>query len=240
MRLDKYIADNSPFSRADTRKLIKAGRVSINRVEARHSSQHLLDEDIVHIDGRTLQPVGQLYIVINKPAGYVCANTDAEHPTIIDLISEPSRFIGSDEDYQRIRAATLQIVGRLDIDTTGLLFLTNDGQWNHSITSPKSVCKKTYVADLSEPLSQVTVDAFKAGILLRNEDKPTASATLEILHLNKARVTVSEGRYHQVKRMFAACGNKVLRLHRERIGDYNLDCNLGEGHFRLLSPDERV
>ncbi len=240
MRLDKYISENTLYSRSEVKRLIKNGRISIDKHTALSPSQKLKADQTVYIDTKPIAPVGQIYLQLNKPKGYVCATSDANHPTVIDLISDESRFIGTEQEFQRLSASCLQIVGRLDIDTTGLLLLTNDGQWNHRITSPNSECHKSYIVDLAEEITQETAERFAAGIMLRNEEKPTEAAKLEVLGSHSARVMISEGRYHQVKRMFAACNNRVIKLHRERIGALPLCDKLAIGNFRLLSMDESV
>jgi 16S rRNA pseudouridine516 synthase len=132
----------------------------------------------------------------------------------------------------------LSIGGRLDIDTTGLVLLSDDGQWLHRVTSPRHLFSKVYRATLQEPVDQQTIDSFATGMLLRGEDKRTAPAQCEALPDNGARVTLNEGRYHQVKRMFAACGNHVVSLHREKIGAVALDDTLTEGEYRILTATE--
>lgn len=240
MRLDKYIAENTTYSRTDAKRFIKQQRIRVGDELALSAAQKLDNGVAVYIDEHIIEPVGLVYLMMHKPQGYVCATEDAEHPTVIDLVSERSRFIGSDSNYQRIRAAKLQIVGRLDRDTTGLLLLTNDGDWNHRTSSPRHDCDKSYVAELDATLNESICAQFAEGIHLRNEDKTTLPAKLEILSSKCARVTIHEGRYHQVKRMFAACGNRVVNLHRERIGKLTLDDSLALGNFRLLSADETV
>jgi 16S rRNA pseudouridine516 synthase len=130
------------------------------------------------------------------------------------------------------------VAGRLDIDTTGLVLLTDDGDWSHRITSPRHRCSKTYRAVLAEPLDESAVTRFAEGLLLRNEGKKTLPAELELLSPTEARLTLSEGRYHQVKRMFAALGNRVVALHRERIGAVALDAGLQPGQWRELTAQE--
>jgi 16S rRNA pseudouridine516 synthase len=240
VRLDKFAAENSEYSRTDIKRLAKQGFVSVNGTAVRSCSQKIQSDDVVKIDNRVIEAVGMLYIAMHKPAGYVCATSDSDYPTVLDLVSDKSLFDGADNHYQRIAAAKLQIVGRLDKDTTGLLLLTNDGEWNHAITSPKSDCSKSYLATLAEPIDSETEKRFKSGIELKGESKLTKPAQLERLNEFLARVTISEGRYHQVKRMFAACNNKVTKLHRERIGNLQLEETLLPGHFRLLSTDETV
>jgi 16S rRNA pseudouridine516 synthase len=133
----------------------------------------------------------------------------------------------------------LHTVGRLDLDTTGLLLITDDGQWSHKISSPKHECAKTYRAWLADPVADSAIALFAEGVLLRGEKTPTKPAQLEIVSPTECLLTIHEGRYHQVKRMFAAIGNKVEKLHREKIGDFVLDSDtLAEGEYRPLTPAE--
>jgi 16S rRNA pseudouridine516 synthase len=133
---------------------------------------------------------------------------------------------------------TLHIAGRLDADTTGLVLITSDGQWSHKITSPKKDCGKRYLVELAEPVEQGLITEFAAGIALRNEDGLTKPAILEIVEPCLVRLTISEGKYHQVKRMFAAVGNRVVNLHRESIGEIELDAELALGEWRFLTDEE--
>jgi len=180
----------------------------------------------VAFDGNVLeQQNGPRYFMLNKPQGYVCSTDDPDHPTILYFIDEPV-------------AHKLHAAGRLDIDTSGLVLLTDDGQWSHRITSPKHHCEKTYLVTLEQPLAPDTADNFQAGVQLHGEKNLTRPATLEQISEHQVRLTISEGRYHQVKRMFAAVGNHVVALHRERIGAITLDDALEPGEYRPLTPEE--
>jgi len=240
MRLDRFISNNSVYSRSDVKRLIKAGRVSLNAKPVSDPSTCVANTDKITIDDDIVCEVGQIRIMMHKPAGYVCATKDSQHPTVMDLTRDRARFAGSDADFNRIQLVELQIVGRLDLDTTGLLLLTNDGAWNHSISSPNSNCAKQYLAQLSHVISQDTVQRFQEGLHLEYENYVTKPASLEIVEDTLAKVTISEGKYHQVKRMFAACGNNVENLHRAKIGKLGLDQNLTQGNFRLLTAAETV
>ena len=152
MRLDKFLANNTHYSRREIHILLKAGRIHIDNETATSASQRIHNQQIITLDGQTIyHQDSPLYVMLHKPSGYVSANMDSQNPTVIDLLYERDAFIGSDEGYQRLQQSTLQIVGRLDMDTTGLLLLTNDGQWNHRITSPRSHCPKCYIAIDSNP-----------------------------------------------------------------------------------------
>lgn len=165
------------------------------------------------------------YLMLNKPQGYICSNDDGDYPTIYQLIGYPL-------------ASKLHSAGRLDVDTTGLVLLTDDGQFSHRITSPKHHCEKTYLVTLADPVEEHYQQHFEQGILLRGEKIPTKPAKLEVIDDYNVNLTISEGRYHQVKRMFAALGNKVVALHRWKIGELELDPNLLEGEFRPLNEQE--
>ena len=132
----------------------------------------------------------------------------------------------------------MHIAGRLDIDTTGLVLITTDGQWSHKITSPKKDCGKCYLVTLTDELDASLVETFAQGVELRNEDGLTKPAVLEIIDSHHARLTITEGKYHQVKRMFAAVGNKVVGLHRESVGKIVLDDDLAPGEWRYLTDEE--
>lgn len=135
-------------------------------------------------------------------------------------------------------AHKLHAAGRLDIDTTGLVLMTDDGQWSHRITSPRHHCEKTYLVTLESPVSDDTAEQFTKGVQLHNEKDLTKPALLDVLTPTEVRLTISEGRYHQVKRMFAAVGNRVVGLHRERIGEIALDPELEPGEYRPLTEEE--
>ena len=150
---------------------------------------------------------------------------DPEHPIVFTLLDEPL-------------VERLHTVGRLDLDTTGLLLLTDDGQWSHRISSPKHHVAKTYRVWTADPIPQSAIAQFAEGVMLRNEKNATLPAELEIVSETEALLTIHEGRYHQVKRMFAAIGNKVEKLHREQIGSFKLGADLAEGEYRYLTPEE--
>ena len=226
MRLDKFISQQLKISRAIAHREIRGQRVTVNGEIVRDTAFKLLPDHEVVYDGNVLQmQTGPRYFMLNKPQGYVCSTDDPDHPTIIYFIEESMSF-------------KLHAAGRLDIDTTGLVLLTDDGQWSHRITSPRHHCEKTYRVTLESPVSDDTAAQFTAGVQLHNEKSLTKPAQLEVITPTDVRLTLSEGRYHQVKRMFAAVGNRVLELHRERIGDIVLDADLEPGEYRALTEEE--
>ncbi|MDO8272317.1 MAG: 16S rRNA pseudouridine(516) synthase RsuA [Gammaproteobacteria bacterium] len=225
MRLDKFVSHATGLPREISKRLIRKRQVQVNGAMVSNAAFQVEDTDSVTLEGETLHIPGPRYLMLHKPSGVVCATEDGDHPTVLDLIED-------------MDTEGLSIGGRLDIDTTGLVLLSDDGQWLHRVTSPRHLFSKVYRATLQEPLDQQTIDSFAAGMLLRGEGKRTAPAQCEALPDNGARVTLNEGRYHQIKRMFAACGNHVLSLHREKIGAVALDDTLTEGEYRVLTETE--
>lgn len=226
MRLDKFLAENTGLTRSQANKALRQSAVTINGKIEKNGATKISREDEICFEGELLPWVEDgLYFMLYKPQGYVCSNDDGDYPTIYQFFDYPL-------------AGKLHSAGRLDVDTTGLVLLTDDGQWSHRITSPKYHCEKTYLVTLADPVESHYMQACAEGILLRGEKEPTKPAKLEILDDYNVNLTISEGRYHQVKRMFAALGNKVEALHRWRIGDVVLDETLEEGEFRTLTNEE--
>ena len=226
MRLDKFLAETTGLTRSQAVKVLRQSAVTVNGKIEKSGAVKVSPDDEVYYDGERLTWVenGQ-YIMLHKPQGYICSHEDGDYPTIYQFFDYPL-------------SARLHSAGRLDVDTTGLVLLTDDGQWSHRITSPKFHCEKTYLVTLADPVEVNYVQACADGILLRGEKEPTKPATLEILDDYNVNLTLSEGRYHQVKRMFAALGNKVVALHRWKIGNVVLDEHLAEGEFRSLTEEE--
>lgn len=225
MRLDKYISNATDLSRTDVKKLIKAGQVSVDDDIATNSAQKISSAQTISIDGSTIQLLKNRYFMMNKPLGVVSATKDHSNPTAIDLIYEH-------------RNDQLQIAGRLDIDTTGLLLITDDGQWNHIVTSPRTDCKKIYLVELENPVGEDYQRKLEAGIALEGEKRRCLPATMEVIDEHHIRLTISEGKYHQVKRMMTSLGNEVVSLHRMQIGGIELDPELEPGDYRPLTDEE--
>lgn len=225
MRLDKYIATVSELSRSDAKHLLKAGRVSVAGSVIVDPRFDVPATAAVAIDDELLRAAMPRYFMLNKPEGYISATKDRQHQTVLDLLDEDN-------------ADQLHIAGRLDIDTTGLVLITDDGQWSHRITSPNSACQKTYLLETAEPITEAQKQQIEQGIKLDNEKRPTLPATMELLASHIARLTITEGKYHQVKRMLAAVGNHIEVLHRERIGAIRLDTELLPGDYRPLTTQE--
>jgi 16S rRNA pseudouridine516 synthase len=225
LRLDKYISNATDLSRTEAKRLIKAGDVSIDEHIATSGSQKVTSDDSVTIDGSPITLLVDRYFMMNKPAGVVSATKDHTNPTAIDLIYEH-------------RNDQLQIAGRLDIDTTGLLLITDDGQWNHIVTSPRTDCKKIYLVELENPVGEDYQAKLKAGIPLEGEKRRCLPATMKVIDSHHIRLTISEGKYHQVKRMMTSLGNEVISLHRLQIGGIELDPELEPGDYRPLTEEE--
>jgi len=228
MRLDKFIADSTELTRSLAAKAVKQKRILVNGERPRTASLQVTEEDLITLDGETLSlNTGLRYFVMNKPQGYICANRDSLNPLVFDLLTGITK------------KQKLHTVGRLDIDTSGLLFITDDGQWSHQLTSPRRKIAKTYRAWLAEDLRSDAEELFKQGVELEDDPTPTLPAELERINDQEVLLTIYEGRYHQVKRMFAALGNAVVKLHRERIGGLTLQqLNVNEGEFRELTDEE--
>ncbi|MGR3806304.1 16S rRNA pseudouridine(516) synthase RsuA [Pasteurella testudinis] len=226
MRLDKFLAEQTGLTRSQVTKVLRSGVVEHNGSVVKSGALKIAPTDQIVFDGEPLfwLSAGQ-YLMLHKPQGYICSHDDGEYPTVYQFFDYPLRN-------------KLHCVGRLDVDTTGLVLLTDDGQWSHRITSPKFQCEKTYLVTLADPIENHYQSAVEQGILLRGEKAATKPAKLEILDDYNLNLTISEGRYHQVKRMFAALGNKVVALHRWRIGSVVLNDDLQEGEYRALSPIE--
>lgn len=226
MRLDKFLSEHTQLTRSQATKALRQSAVTINGKIEKSGATKVSPEDEIYFAGEKLTWLerGQ-YFMLYKPEGYVCSHDDGDYPSIYQFFDYPL-------------AVKLHCAGRLDVDTTGLVLLTDDGQWSHRVTSPKHHCDKTYLVTLADPVETFYQAEIEKGILLRGEKTPTKPATLEILDDYNVNLTISEGRYHQVKRMFAALGNKVVGLHRWKIGTIMLDGNLSEGEFRPLNEAE--
>ena len=226
MRLDQFIANSTELSRKEAKRAIRRGEVTINGQACKGANTQLAGDERVTLWGTPLALPSERYLMMNKPAGVVSATTDSDHPTALDLLPA---------DITR----NLHIAGRLDADTTGLLLLTTDGQWSHRVTSPRTDCPKTYRVTLSEPLADAAGQQLERGVDLHNDLRPTRPARIKVLEDRLIELTISEGRYHQVKRMLAAVGNHVEGLHRLRIGQVELDAALKPGEYRELTCQEK-
>jgi 16S rRNA pseudouridine516 synthase len=226
MKLVKLIANLGYGSRKDVSAMFREGRITDVAGEVLYADDRVAHADI-RIDGEALDPPAGLALLLHKPVGYTCSTKDPGR-IVYDLL--PPRF--------RLRSPLLSMVGRLDRDTSGLLLLTDDGALLHRIVSPKSQLSKVYEATLAHDLRGDEAALFASGTLqLESENTPLAPAQLEVVTPRLARLTLTEGRYHQVRRMFAAVGNHVLALHRSRIGGLELG-ELAPGEWRTLAAGD--
>ncbi|MFG6177223.1 pseudouridine synthase [Halomonas sp. THAF12] len=229
MRLDRFLSESTELTRSLAKRALSRGEVDVNGELEKKGARHINDDDRVTWNGQPLSLVGLRYVMLHKPTGVECTARRGLYPRAVDLIDLP-------------KAERLQPVGRLDVDTTGLLLLSDDGQWSHRVSSPRRGCAKVYRAELARPLvgaeAERAVTAVAEGILLEGDELPTRPAELALLDAHHARLTIHEGRYHQVRRMFAALGNHVETLHRESVGPLHLDEDLAPGEWRELDDAE--
>lgn len=223
-RLDRFIQRRSAYSQADARVLIAQGRVLVDGISAQSVQQQITQFSHVVLDGECLQNQQSVYLMLHKPAGMVSATRDTQHKTVIDCLEHPQQH-------------ELHVVGRLDVNSTGLLLLTNDGAWSRRVSLPDSKLAKVYEVTLAQPLTNEYAPVFLAGIYFAYEGITTQPAQLEIITPTRARVTLTEGKYHQVKRMFGYFNNEVLSLHRVSVGAMQLG-DLACGAYRELSLAE--
>lgn len=225
MRLDKYLAEMGAGTRKEIGKAVRAGRVTVNGQTVKNAAMQVTAEDEVSMDGVSVEYEEYVYYMLNKPAGVISATEDARECTVLDLISERQR-------------KGLFPVGRLDRDTEGLLLITNDGGLAHRLLSPRHHVDKVYYARLDGPVGEAEKALFAQGLKV-DETLTALPAELEILEpATEVRVTIREGKFHQVKRMFEAVGREVLYLKRLSMGPLALDESLPKGDYRRLTAEE--
>ena len=231
MRLDKFLVACAVGSRTEVKNFLKAGRVTVNGKKEKSAKLQINEEsDEICFDGQKLEYEEFVYYMMNKPQGVISATEDPKHKTVLDLL----------DDYAR--AKEVFPVGRLDIDTHGLLLLTNDGKLAHALLSPKRHVDKTYLARINGVMTDVDVETFAQGVPLK--DFTCQPAKLELVSVDTEkeesliRVTIAEGKFHQVKRMVAYCGKEVVDLQRLTMGTLILDEDLKRGVWRRLSKEE--
>lgn len=221
MRLDKFLANMGVGTRSEVKQLLKKGAVKVNQNIVKLPKLHVNpNSDEIMVNDEVVSYIDKVYIMLNKPKGYISATEDELHPTIIDLIPEYAHL-------------NIFPVGRLDKDTEGLLLVTNDGQFNHEVMNPNKHVSKTYEVYSKHPITQFDIDEFKSGIEL--SDGKLKPAILKKVDDYVSHVTIYEGKYHQVKRMFHSIENEVLELKRIKIAQLELDHNLDLGSYRLLT-----
>lgn len=232
MRIDRLLSNLGYGSRREMHALVAARKVILDGVALTDANARIaIGPDLptrMTLNGKPIDPPPPMVVMMHKPLGVVCSHKEAGE-RVYDLL--PARW--------QVREPVLSTVGRLDKETSGLLLITDDGDFLHRVISPKKHVAKRYVAELDRPLTGEEAAIFATGtLMLEGEDKPLMPATLEVLGEKQARLTIEEGRYHQVRRMFAAVGNHVNALHRDRIGALSLPEELEPGEVRVLTRDE--
>ncbi len=231
-RIDKLLSSMGYGSRNEIARMARAGGITLDAAELLDVTKRIpVTPDLptrMKILGEALDPLAGMVILLNKPLGMTCSRKE-DGPLIYDIL--PERW--------KRRAPVISTIGRLDKQTSGLLLLTDDGDLLHRVISPKRHVKKIYRAKLARPLDGTEGNLFASGQLrLEGEDKPLAPAELEVISETEALLSVTEGRYHQVRRMFAATGNHVEELHRERLGGVSVPDDLAPGQWKLLTEEE--
>lgn len=226
MRLDRFLSNLPHLNRQAARQLLASGQVRLDDQVVCDGLREVSQFSRIEV-ARELLQAGKAarYFMLHKPPGVVSATAHDEHRTVLDLLDEPDK-------------AELHLAGRLDLNTSGLLLITNDGLWSRRLTEPRSRLGKVYRVTTEQPITPAYIDVFARGLYFAYEDLTTLPAELVILSSHSALLTLHEGRYHQVKRMFGHFQNKVIGLHRLSMGAINLDPQLAPGQYRALSPAE--
>jgi 16S rRNA pseudouridine516 synthase len=232
MRIDKYLSKALGITRKDAKKAVSSGQVLIDGLRPQSTGQMVSDHQAVDFNQQRVLYSEHYYLMLNKPQGYICSTQDEDYPSAIALLTHNKIPVRQFE--------SLHFAGRLDVDTTGMVLVSNDGQWTHRITSPRYKKNKRYLVSLAEPIKNDALILLEKGLLLKGDDRPTLPATVEQISDSVIRLTIQEGRYHQIKRMLGAVNNRVTQLHREAIGELELDSLLGRGEYRELTSEEIV
>ena len=226
MRVDRFLSNLPQFNRQQARLLLIEKRVRVDGQIVSDPHHDIREFSRVELDEQVLQAGKPArYFMLHKPPGCVSATQDPEHPTVLDLLNEADKH-------------DLHIAGRLDFNTSGLMLITNDGHWSRHLTQPQTKLPKVYYVETEQDITDAYITRFEQGVYFAYEDLTTLPATLELLGPRSARLSIVEGRYHQVKRMFGYFDNKVVRLHRESIGPLMLDSRLAPGEYRALTSEE--
>ncbi|UCV11679.1 16S rRNA pseudouridine(516) synthase [Dechloromonas denitrificans] len=224
MQLERLLQKHGFGTRKGCRALIRHERVAVNGQICDDPFAEIETEGLVFtVDGVDWPYAEFASVILNKPVGYECSRKPLHHPSVLTLLPV------------QLRERDVQPIGRLDEDTTGLLLITDDGQLNHVLSSAKRKVPKVYLATTKHPVDQALIDALLAGVLLNDEPEPIAASAAEIAGEYLLRLTLTSGKYHQVKRMVAAAGNRVEALHRESLGELTLPDDLKPGEWRWLT-----
>lgn len=225
MRLDKYVSKSTVLTAAQVLEVIARGEISVNDSVTDDPSYQVHKNNTVHWLDTRLECRPFRYIMLNKPPNMICSNIDEHYPSVFNLVDIP---------HQR----ELHIAGRLDADTTGLVLITDDGSWSYRLTHPDNHCPKVYRVCLAKPISDDMIMRLEKGVLLQGESAPTLPAAIDVVAANEVLLTITQGKFHQVKRMFAAVGNRVKALHREAIGEINLDVEVGQWRYISVNDNQ--
>ena len=237
MRLDKFIAKSTALHKQQILHVIEYNQVSVNGILINKADFQVHENNKIMLNDKVLIPSPFRYLLMNKPANTICANIDQVYPSVLNGLSDINTDITDPVNNEAIqRIDQLHIAGRLDADTTGLILITDDGRWTFNITLPSNDCKKVYRVGLSRIFKAEIIEQFKQGIQLQGEAKLTLPASVKQVNEKEVLLTITEGKFHQVKRMFAAVGNRVVSLHRQQIGQVKLDVEVGK--WRYLTPLE--
>lgn len=223
-RIDKIIATQTEYSRKDVKKMISQKKIEVDGKIIKSADEKIKENAVIKINGKELNIKKNIYLILNKPKGYISATEDKNMKTVLDLVPEK---------YQH---RALFPAGRLDKDTTGMMIITDDGKFAHNILSPKKHIKKKYNVTIDIPVTKEMITGFERGIQLN--DGECKKALLEITGEYTADVTITEGRYHQIKRMFGCYGAKVIELNRVQMGEFILPSNLKLGQCREITVKE--
>ena len=218
MRLDRFVCKSTQLTKIEAIQRINCGEVSVNGNVVTDEMAQVHENNSILLNGSQLEPRGFRYIVMHKPAGTICSNIDEYYPSLFNLLNVN-------------HISELHIVGRLDVDTTGMVLITDDGRWSFNITRPTRECSKVYRVGLSRAIADDVATRFKEGIQLQGEQQLTRPAILDVINPKEVCLTITEGKFHQIKRMFSSVGNRVVSLHREAIGAVNLDVEVGKWRY---------
>lgn len=223
MRLDRFICKSTELTRNEATRVIRTGTVIVNGEVIISETVQVHENNTITLNGQKLKARSFRYIMMHKPIDTICSNVDEAYPSLFNFI-----------DINK--ASELHIAGRLDADTTGLVLITDDGRWSFNIISPDKQCEKVYRVGLRDVITDDLALKFEYGVQLQGETRLTLPAKLNVINPKEVLLTITEGKFHQIKRMFAAVGNRVVLLHREKIGEINLDVEVGQ--WRYLTEGE--
>lgn len=230
MRIDRYLSNSLGISRKQIKKAIASKKVVVDNETVKASNLKVSPQQLIMFENKRVIYKENQYYLLNKPEGYICSTKDEQYPSALNILSSKMAINAS--------KSPLHFAGRLDVDTTGLVLISSDGQWTHRVTSPRFEKSKRYRVTLAEAIGNAEIERLCEGILLKGETKPTLPATVERVSDKQIYLTIKEGRYHQVKRMIGAINNRVVQLHREAIGGLVMEASMQPGDFRPLEAHE--